>query len=140
MPIACATRPIGIEVRSILNLLEGRPDTGAPRVAIAEYHGEGVIAPCFMIREGDFKYIHIAGASGQLFDLRADPGEWRNLAGDPRHRETEARLRERLLREFDPAQIERAVLQSQERRLFLKEAMNAGQRTRWDYQPVQVNP
>lgn len=138
--IAGAARPIGIEGRSLLPLLGGQPTTGAPRAAIAEYHGEGVVAPCFMIREGDFKYVHITGANGQLFDLRTDPGEWRNLAGNPRYADVETRLRERLLREFDPPAIQRAVLLSQERRLLVKEAMTSGQRTRWDYQPAPAEP
>ena len=138
--IAGAAAPIEIDGRSFLNLLEGRPDTGAPRVAISEYHGEGVLAPCFMIREGDFKYVHVTGAEDQLFNLRDDPGEWKNLAGDGQHRDVETRLRGRLLHEFDPQAIHRAVLLSQQRRLLMKEAMNSGQRTRWDYQPEETNP
>jgi choline-sulfatase len=130
-----AATPIGIEGRSFLNLLEERSDTGAPRVAISEYHGEGVIAPCFMIREGDFKYVHITGGGCQLFNLRDDPGEWKNLSGDSKHREVETRLRERLLREFNPQAIDAAVRVSQQRRLLMKAAMSAGQRTRWDYDP-----
>ncbi len=60
-----------------------------------------------MIREGDFKYVHIAGADGQLFDLRADPGEWKNLSGDPRYTEMGARLRQRTRWDYLPAPADR---------------------------------
>ena len=46
---------------------------------MAEMH-EGVGTPCFMIRRGKYKYVHINDHEGQLFDLEADPGETRNLA------------------------------------------------------------
>jgi choline-sulfatase len=133
--LAGAPAPLGIDGRSLLNLLEGRPDSGTPRTAVSEYHGEGVLAPCFMIREGDFKYVHITGGGRQLFHLRDDPGEWKNLAGEAKYRDAETRLSQRLLRQFDPPAIDAAVRISQQRRLLMKAAMTTGRPTRWDYHP-----
>ena len=36
-----------------------------------------------MIRKGDWKYIYFAGDQPLLFNLKNDPGELRNLAGEP---------------------------------------------------------
>ncbi|MBN1671650.1 MAG: sulfatase-like hydrolase/transferase [Kiritimatiellae bacterium] len=51
-----------------------------------------------MIRSEDWKLIHYTGnRTGQLFDLRADPGETRNLWGKPAAREAQAHLTAELL-------------------------------------------
>lgn len=36
-----------------------------------------------VIRDEDYKYVHFAGLPPLFFDLRHDPGELRNLAGEP---------------------------------------------------------
>jgi arylsulfatase A-like enzyme len=51
-----------------------------------------------MVRTQTHKYTYCPGDCDELFDLRNDPGESHNLAGDPAHRETVNALRERLLR------------------------------------------
>jgi choline-sulfatase len=68
-----------------------------PRDVLSEYHAVGSVTGAFMLRRGSLKYIHYAGMPPQLFDLRTDPWETRNLAEDadyagPR-RECEASLR-----------------------------------------------
>src|SRR5690606_36357693 len=63
-----------MESESFAGLLLGE-DADPDRAAFSEYHLEKVWAPCFMVRRGRFKYIHIHGHGSQLFDLEADPGE-----------------------------------------------------------------
>lgn len=57
--------------------------------AVSEYYGHNICSGMTMIRQGDWKYIyHNAAGEGypaerELFNVREDPGEWRNLADDP---------------------------------------------------------
>jgi len=51
-----------------------------------------------MCRTKDFKYVHRLYESDELYDLRKDPQELRNVADDPNYREVLHQLKERLLR------------------------------------------
>jgi arylsulfatase A-like enzyme len=46
----------------------------------------------FSIRTEGWHYIHYIDDSEELYDLQADPEEWRNLAGDPAYRGVRNRL------------------------------------------------
>lgn len=54
-----------------------------PRDVFSEYHASGAVTGAFMLRRGSLKYIHYSGMEPQLFDLRTDPREERDLAADP---------------------------------------------------------
>lgn len=133
--LAAAPPPTAVDGRSFLDVLEGRPDSGPERVAVSEYHGEGVKACCFMVRRGPYKYIYIDGYPGQLFDLRTDPDELDNLAGQPASAEIEASLHGELLARFDLEAVAADVQQSQAEHALLRQAMREGERTHWDHQP-----
>jgi uncharacterized sulfatase len=53
-----------------------------------------------MIRTDEWKLVrhYFTEGADELYHLRADPGETRNLSGDPRHARTQARLQKKLLR------------------------------------------
>ncbi len=55
------------------------------RVVFSEYHAAGAVSGAFMIRKGNWKYIHYVGFEPELFDLKSDPQEEVNFAGDPRY-------------------------------------------------------
>ena len=117
--------------QSLLPLIDG--SESGERIAFAEIHSEGIHGNCFMAREGRYKYIYVHGRDEQLFDLEADPGEWRNLAGDAAHAEVKAKLRAAILDQFDPDAIEREVAAGLERRRLIRSAMRqTGER--WDAQ------
>jgi len=106
----------------------------APRRVISEYTDMGVIAPCRMVREGPFKYLYTHGHPAQLFDLADDPHELRNRAGDPALATVEAALRAAVLDGWDADAVQRDVLASQRRRLFLKRAQAAsGSAPDWNH-------
>ncbi len=118
---------------SLAGILDGT-DT-RERAVLSEYHVEKVRAPCFMVRQGRYKYIYIHGHRSQLFDLMKDPGEWNNLAGQPELGEVENALRGLILAQFDPEGIEIDGAASVRRREIIKAAMERND-THWDYAPA----
>lgn len=48
-------------------------------------------------RDAQYKYVHFIGLPPVLFDLKADPGETTDLAGDPAHAATRANCLSRIL-------------------------------------------
>lgn len=121
--------------RSLLAALEGR-DPGEEPV-IAEYHGEGIMRPSFMVRMGPWKMIYSHGSPHQLFNLAEDPCEKVNRAGDPGAAEAEARL----LAEITGGRFNLdAIGQEVHDRLKQKAVVNAAMAangTSWDYVPEQ---
>ncbi|MCL2832858.1 MAG: choline-sulfatase [Treponema sp.] len=111
---------------------------GAPAIAreiYSEYHGEGVMWPCFMIRKDNFKYTYIYKHETQLFNVIADPGERKNLSGLQEYAETENQLKNLLLARFSPGQVQEYLEQSRKRRAIVREA-NKARGISWDYSPV----
>ncbi|MBI3470960.1 MAG: sulfatase-like hydrolase/transferase, partial [Candidatus Solibacter usitatus] len=51
----------------------------------------------YMIRRGDFKYNHYTSDTPELYNLREDPGETRNLAPLPAYRETVEEMKRQVL-------------------------------------------
>ena len=62
-----------------------------------------------MIRSGDWKLIYYHGYPPQLFNLKADPGESRDLADDSTHAATRDRLLARLLADWNPQAIDQRM-------------------------------
>jgi choline-sulfatase len=118
---------------SLLPLIGGPEQPQRP--VFVEYHVEKVKAPSFMVRRGPYKYTYIHGHEPQLFDLAADPGEWRNLARDPAYHELAGELEAFILARFDPAQLDAAGKESVRRRLIIKEALQRND-VQWDYIPT----
>src|SRR6185437_2663696 len=114
-------------------------DGDAPeRAVISEYTDMGVVAPCRMLRDGRYKYIHTHGHPAQLYDLEADPRELRNLCDDAGHAATRASMRAGVLRGWDGDAVHRDVLASQRRSLFLKKAAAAsGVVHDWSFQATR---
>jgi len=104
---------------------------------IGEYLAEGAIAPMVMIKRGRYKFVHSPVDPDQLYDLRDDPDELRNLAATPQHA---ARLREFLAevaRRWDLPTLHAEVVASQQRRHLVYDALRSGRYTPWDFQPVR---
>ncbi len=122
-----------IDGRSLMPHLTS--NTGHDEV-IGEYMGEGVTAPMFMIRRGEFKYICCKGDPDQLFNLVTDPQERNNLCNDPAHAELLEALRSEAALRWDSDAISDAVIISQKRRRLIAAAHKKGVEPKWDHQPM----
>jgi choline-sulfatase len=77
------------------------------RTILSEYHAAGALCGSYMIRDGNYKYIHYVGLPPMLFDLAADPFERNDLGRNPQFaavvKECEAALR----RVVDPEAVDK---------------------------------
>ncbi|MCP5266824.1 MAG: choline-sulfatase [Burkholderiaceae bacterium] len=123
-----------LDGRSLAAMMHGE-DRDRGDDVMMEFLGEGVYAPALMLRLDGFKYVYCRHDPPMLFDLNQDPNELTNLAGDPAHAATEARLHAEMMKRWDYDGLEQEIRQSQRRRLFAQEALLQGQFTAWDYEP-----
>jgi choline-sulfatase len=121
-----------VDGASLMGLVDGS-DTAA-RTVFAEMHVEDSPVLCFMARRGRHKYVYIHDHAPQLFDLETDPGEWHNLAGDPRLAGVEHELRTAILDRFPLDAIETDIRRTIRSRRLIREAMRRNG-TLWDYAP-----
>jgi choline-sulfatase len=91
--------------RSLLRIAN-EPDDPA-RFTFSEYHAVGAPSGAYMLADGRYKYHHYVGYPPELFDLRDDPEESRNLADDPRFTTVVAEFESRLRAMFDPDAVDR---------------------------------
>ena len=100
--------------RSLFELANG---VEPQRTVLSEYHAAGSCTGFFMIRHGQYKYVHYVDHPPQLFDLAADPHETRDLATDAGHRalldECESILRE----VCDPDEVNRRAFSDQDAKI-----------------------
>ena len=78
----------------------------AERVIFSEYHAAGAVSGAFMIRKGDWKYIHYVSFEPELFDLNNDPEEINNLANFPAHLTKLSELKSDLYMICNPEEID----------------------------------
>jgi choline-sulfatase len=122
-----------VDGRSLVPLLNGATEN-ADATAWGEYLAEGAIAPVYMLRRGNWKFIHTPTDPDQLFNLVDDPNELKNLAsshplGKIFRTEVEAK--------FDIPRINANVRESQQARLMMFDAMKNGSSFPWDFQPLR---
>jgi choline-sulfatase len=125
-----------VDGRSLYPLLNGAHEN-KDATAWGEYLAEGAIAPLYMVRRGTRKFIHTPVDPDQLFDLAADPDERVNLADDPRYRAEAQSFRCEVETAFDIPRITQEVLESQQARLMMFEALRRGAHFPWDFQPLR---
>lgn len=128
-----ATLAKPVDGRSLYPLLLGAKDDPAA-TTWGEYLAEGTIAPMHMLRRGPWKFIHTPADPDQLFNLEEDPDELVNLA--PSHPLAGA-FRAEVAAKFDIPRIHAQVLESQQARHMMFEALRRGHHFPWDFQPLR---
>ena len=130
----------GIEVPDEMDGASLLPLVGAPddpdRLVVGEYLGEGAVAPIFMIRRGDHKFVWSEPDGAQLYDLVADPHERTDLVGRVEHGDLVADFTAEVLDRWDHSEIDRAVRSSQQARAVVDRALRQGRFEAWDHVPV----
>ena len=122
-----------VDGRTLVPHLHG--DRDPDRTVLGEYLGEGAIAPIFMIRRRQHKYVWSEPDGAQLYDLGRDPDETRNLAGAPEHAATAAEFRTEIDKHWQPERVHAEVLASQRARRLVDRALRTGRHTPWDHEP-----
>jgi arylsulfatase A-like enzyme len=95
--VAGAPVPETFRGQSLLSLLTDEAEGGRQDIFGAYYGNQFGLYSQRMVRDRRWKYVWNATAEDELYDLRLDPGEVRNLAVDPAYRTELARLRGRLV-------------------------------------------
>lgn len=88
-----------------------------PGWAYSESHSEGNYTGSFMIRKGDWKYIHFTWHDGLLFNLADDPGEFYNRFDDPGAQPVLKDLQAILHSQVDPVEVNERAFAMQKKRL-----------------------
>jgi choline-sulfatase len=129
---AGAPAPPGLRGHSLLPMLEDRSGSHAG-VAYSELHAEGTCTGSFIIRRGDWKYIHYTWYDSLLFNLANDPGEMHDVIKTPEGARVAAGLHRDLVSLVDPTAVtERAfavqekILQDLCARMTLEELLEFG--------------
>lgn len=123
------------EGESLLPAVLGRGRLAPDRPVLGEMNADGTTHPLLMVRKGDWKYIACEGDPPQLYNLRKDPDEVNNLAGDKAHRAIEQELADLMAQQWDAAFLRREMESSARRRLFIQRARQSSAAPAWDYEP-----
>lgn len=100
---------------SLVALAEGdQPE----RVILSEQHSAGAKSAVFMIRKGDWKYVHyVEGYQPQLFNLANDPLELTDLAELPEHATNLADCEGALRNLLNPEEVDQQAKADQAKKL-----------------------
>ena len=99
---------------SLIEIAQGKMPR---RTILSEYHAAGAITAAYMIRHGNYKYIHYVGMPPMLFDLDADPDERSDLGRNPAFRPVVAECEARLREVVDPEAVDRLARADQRARI-----------------------
>lgn len=132
--VAGASPITPLDGNSLLSLARGEAPDWKDE-AFAEYLAHGVSGPMAMLRRGKFKLNYSFGDDVELYNLEADPGEFRNLANEPEYAATVHEMTERILSHWDPVTLKDEVIRSQRERILIERATTGKdpkeQRQRW---------
>jgi choline-sulfatase len=114
-----APDPGDLDGHSLLPVLRDPAGAAWKDEAYCEYYGHSTNRAQRMIRTGRWKLCYYHNEPVELFDLENDPGEFRDLAGQPAYRSVQEALTQRVLADWDPAAVEAEVRRSHRNRQII---------------------
>lgn len=90
---------------------------GPQRTILSEYHAVGSRTGSFMIRHGEYKYVHYASYPPQLFHLGNDPDELHDLAEQPHYQQVRLDCEAQLRALLDPQAVDALAKSDQARKI-----------------------
>lgn len=120
-----------LDGHSLVGLMEGN-DKDWDNVVYCEHSDNSTVAPRFMVRKDDYKYIWCEAYPPLLFDLKNDPAELSNLAGKTEAKEIEAELLQLVEAKWDVKGLRDKIIQSQKQRRLITESMTRGKWESWE--------
>lgn len=99
---------------SLIDYARGKKEE---RTAFSEYYSQGIYTAMYMLRKGEYKYVHYVGERPQLFDLKHDPLEEHDLAGETEYEPVISELYGELKKIADVEVLEKESKAAQKRLL-----------------------
>ncbi len=118
--------------RDLTACLDRSPEP-SDQMILAEYLAESTLAPIFMVRRGQYKYIASSRDPALLFDLEADPFELENLAARTDRADVRTEFENIVAKRWDEETLTQRILLSQRRRRLILEAQKTGYSPRWNH-------
>jgi choline-sulfatase len=123
-----------IDGKSLLKMMKGEKDN-SPNEVMLEFTGEGVYAPALIFIKDGIKYIHCRTDPPMMFDLNIDPDEKNNIAENLEYSSLALEMKLEIEKRWQYKDLEKEILKSQKRRLFVQNTLTKGKWTGWDHQP-----
>lgn len=120
--------------KSLIPYAQGKVEE---RTAFSEYYSQGIYTAMFLLRDGDYKYIHYVGERPQLFNLKEDPEELCDLATDPAYEGVIGSMRDKLETIADTEALEKESKAAQEK---LLESHGGREEFLKNFKPVLFSP
>lgn len=111
-------------------LLEGA-QAEISTVVFVEGHDNATVAPRFMVRDKEYKFVYSEAYAPMLFNLQRDPAELDNLAGHPEYQDVEDGLRLLIFGKFDVENLRQRIVASQNDRRLVTQALSLGKTRNW---------
>ena len=121
--------------KSLWSFAKGEEDTN--RAVFSEYYAQGIYTAMFMLKKSDYKYVHYVGECPQLFNLKTDPEERKDLALEPNCAELCRKLESELR---NIADVDALELCSKEAQRKLLEAHGGEEEFLRNFKPTLFSP
>ncbi|HBM79228.1 MAG TPA: hypothetical protein DD426_00075 [Clostridiaceae bacterium] len=111
MELAGIEIPEGLSGNSVIKYAKGYEDY--KRAVFSEYHAQGMLNAGFMIKKGDYKYNYYVNYNPELYDVKNDPGEFKDLSGLKKYAGILSDMHDELFKITDPFSTDKRAKENQ---------------------------